>query len=127
MTNNIIAIDFNGVKVVLDSNTKLIHLIKPLVADTETLHNIADNSNYQVPTGKKATVIFSTKNFPNHDLIYADNLSGTTNEVSLLDNSGTAIDNTIIITVAVPADKFITIKAAEGINADEFTLIEETA
>jgi len=117
MTDNIVALDFNGVKVVLDDNTVLIRMnIQSTTADTAlTMHDNRDNTNYQVPTGKKATMIF----IENYDegagggsIFFADNADGTTNAVTLFQpNTTDAFVDIIFISAEIPADKFVNAEA----------------
>ena len=132
MTQNIKALDFNGVGVALDSTTKLVHLFAPAAAATETLHNREDNSNYQVPTGKKFTVIYITSstgmtNESTDLLIYADDADGTTNAVTLLGGPTAFGDAKIFISAEVPAAKYINKNA--GVSGDTLVIegIEEDA
>ena len=122
MTQNIIAIDFNGVKFLIeDGNTKLIRLnLASSVSGTpETLTNNIDGTNYQVPSAKKATVIFFESGAAGHasqDLIYADNEDGNTNSVQILDSVGidTMPNNTIFQSEEVPADKWINMNSSSS-------------
>ena len=87
MTNNIIALDFNGVKIILDGDTKLVMLTIPdTTGVTTSFHNSADNTNYQVPSGKKATIIFIEAwktTTASIKISFADNADGDTNAVEL--------------------------------------------
>ncbi len=133
MTQNIIAMDFNGVNVLLDTNTKLINLTVPTgLSANRTAHNAEDGSNYQVPVGKKATIIY----IENYDvntaftsyLGYSDDLDGNTNAVPLVtgDGAGTALTNTIFISAEVPASKYIGFIFVSGSStALNFWIIEE--
>lgn len=130
MTNNVIAADINGVNCIFDANTevKLLGLATGLTVTT-TLVDRADGTNYQVPTGKKTTLIF-VENWAggaNKSLIYADDEDGTTNEVAMF-TPATVITNNIVIFKDVPADKFINQKHASGSgSACEVIAFEESA
>lgn len=134
MTDNIIALNFNGIKVVLDSNTKLIRLTIPAVINTDrTFHDTGDDSNYQVPTGKKAKIIYVEEwDMANtaDKIVYADDLDGTTNGVTLWDpKTATQIANTLFMSASIPADKYINFDAG-GVNSNSLTviwIIEESA
>lgn len=126
MTDNIIGFDFNGVKVVKDDNTELIQLKGNSVNGTITLTDTRDASQYQVPAGKKAHVIFIVDvNFVVGSLIYADDLDGTTNAVTLLDPSAD-LTNIIFISAEIPASKFVNI-TDNNIQAYEIYVVEESA
>jgi len=133
LTNNIVAFDFNGVKVIKDSNTELIRLLRNnAVEATETLVDQRDVTNYQVPTGKKATVIFfetQTDAGGNQTLIRADNEDGTTNSVVLLgDITSGIMSNKIFISAEVPADKWINSTHTGAANVTyDLWIIEENA
>ncbi len=126
MTQDIRAVDFNGVKVRMNTTTKLIHLFSPNIVGPETLHNREDNANYQVPAGKKATVIFITllQNFTVTDrVIFADDADGTLNEVDIVRPNG-PFANLIFISQEIPALKFINKVAGDNDDVD-LTIIEE--
>lgn len=112
MTENIIAFDFNGVNVILDSNTRLVRLTRVAAGTgSVSMHDTADNSNYQVPALMKANLIF----IENYDgigasskIIYADDADGTTNEVDLfVPGSDEALTNFIFISADIPTGKFV--------------------
>ena len=113
MTDNILALNFKGVKVILDDNTILVRLTVPPSSSTDTtFHNTVNDTNYQVPSGKKATIIFIEQwKITNNALTFlgfADNADGDTNAVSLFKpNVITTITDLIFISAEVPADKFI--------------------
>lgn len=126
MTDNIVAVDFNGVKVLLDSNTALITLKGvSTLNNTVTMKDIRDATQYQVPTGKKAKVIYITTMDAAQELIYADDLDGTTNSVELLDPD-TNMSNKIIISAEIPADKYLNITGGAA-SSYEVTIVEESA
>ena len=135
MTNNIIALDFNGVKIILDSTTKLVRITIPTgTASTTTFHDSADNTNYQVPTGKKATIIFidtwDVTLASGMDISFADNADGNTNAVTIFDPATAAlISNLIFISAEVPADKFINFIRVSGSSDAELRInvLEENA
>ena len=111
MTQNIKALDFNGVKVELDGNTSLIKLKAVNSASSyTTFHDQRDNSNYQVPTGKKATIIFidsASMANASDKIVYADDLDGGTNEVVLVTSPVATLTDEVFISAEVPADKYI--------------------
>ncbi len=109
MTDNIIALDFNGVKVILDDNTRLVRLQSTGAGDV-TMHDTADDSNYQVPTGKKFTIIFiESGSFGAGDKIISSTVAdSTTGEVVLLEPGANNLSLTIFISTEVAADLFIT-------------------
>ena len=111
MTDNIKAIDFNGVKIKLDDNTVLIQLAGASVTGTVTMNDTRDATKYQVPVGKKATIIFITDgtwNAASDKLIFADDEDGTTNAVTLFEPLA-VIANLIFISAEVPAEKFLNV------------------
>ena len=132
MTDNIVAIDFNGVKIKLetDDSTVLIELKATGNTGTAvTFHDARDNSNYQVPTGKKAHIIFidlMQGSEANDEIFFADNADGTTNAVTLIDSKATLTD-VIFITAEIPADKFINKVADTSGRAADLWIIEESA
>lgn len=126
MTNNIKALDINGVKVKLDSNTKVVHLYRPLGANTESLHDRATGADYQVPAGKKATCIYITSNDSNHDLYFGPNLNSTAGATLFWNNVGSAVSNLIVIAEAAANDYF-TVAADEKVDQDLIIVIEESA
>ena len=128
MTDNVVAADINGVKVILDSNTTIITLKGASLNGTVTLTDIRNNTKYQVPTGKKAKIIFvvDSSNLNASNLIaFADNQDGTTNAVTLY-QPGTTTTNVIFISANIPADKFINI-TGDNIDAYDFEIVEESA
>lgn len=111
MTNNIKALDVGGVKVKLDDDTVLITMSGVGVAGTITVTDTRDNTQYQVPAGKKATIVYITA-LPDTSgvgdkLLYADDLDGTTNAVTLLEPFGSAITDEIFISAEIPAGKYL--------------------
>lgn len=132
MTQNIMSVDYNGVKVLLDSNTKLIFLYSPNVADPETCHDMATGNNYQVPVGKKATVIYLTKISMDvtDTAVYADDVDGTTNAVTIFTAATPAMaiaTNMIYISIEIPAGKYINRVSGAGAHDFDVVIIEEDA
>lgn len=133
MTDNVVAFDFNGVKVVRDSNTKLKMLYAPKGATTETLHDVETGADYQVPTGKKFKVIYleTLDQFTAGKKIhYADDADGTTNAVTLVAGfaaASTYLQTVIFISGEAPADKYI--NAVKSVSADDIVIfgVEENA
>lgn len=88
-----------------------------------------DNTKYQVPASKKATIIYITDSGigTGADLvIYADDEDGTTNAVTLYDPGAAAQDNIIFISAEVPASKYINF-TANGVDSYNYTIVEEAA
>jgi len=129
LTNNIKALDFNGVKILFDNNTRLINLQKPQALPTESMRDITSGDSYQVPVGKKARVIFGAMVMGSATgLIYADNEDGITNQVVLIDGTGAPnFTNQIIITDEIPASKWINSVSDIAARAWSFTVVEEAA
>jgi len=128
MTNNILAFDFNGVKVVRDSNTELIRLTSPADASPATLHDSRDDTNYQVPTGKKAHVIFveaSSLNAAANQLISSTSADSTAGEVVLF-KPDSNITNLIFISSEIAAELFINVVDAAQ-QALTIHIVEENA
>jgi len=127
MTDNIKALDINGVKVLLDDNTDLIILAGNSINGTTTMLDTRDNTKYQVPASKKATIIFVTTSTLGaaQRIIFADDEDGTTNAVTLFE-PGVTYSGRIFISAEVPASKFINITET-SITAYDFTIIEENA
>ncbi len=125
------SVEMGGVKVVLGAGMKLIKLIAVGGATLETLHDWRDNSNYQVPSGKKATVIHVDPeagfNAVNDGLTYSDNLDGNTNEVQLLDAAVGILNPTGFISEEVPALKYINKKSTTSTDQILVYVIEEDA
>ena len=129
MTNNLISFDFNGAKIIFDSNTKLIRMTIPAAtATTTTFNNTSDNSNYQVPVGKTFTIlgflVISGTNARIVDLEQSDAADTSTNAVIKISMSVPASAKAgdwseLIATASLPtiaAQKFvnITIDIASG-------------
>ena len=128
MTDNIKAIDFNGVKIKLDDNTVLINLAGTSVSGTVTMNDTRDASKYQVPASKKATIIYvadATFNAAGDKLIYADDEDGTTNAVTLFEPLA-VIANMIFISAEVPASKYLNITDNTALSYS-VTIVEENA
>jgi len=132
MTNNILAADISGVKVLLtDGNTRIVTLQSPNAANTETLHDISDDANYQVPTGKKFTIIFIVAaDFAtaNDRIISSTAADATTGEVILYEPAA-SITNEIFVqsnAAAVAADLFVT-KVASAADNCKIIGVEEDA
>lgn len=129
MTNNIISFDFNGVKVLKDSNTKLIKLKSPSTSVNTSLHDFKDNTNYQVPAGKKFTIIYIENFTPNGTPILSSTtvVDSATGAVTLRSSNNATTTNEIFISSEVAANLFITITGA-GISGTTIIYgIEETA
>ncbi len=93
---------------------KLLFLRATTVAnETVTMHNSTDNSNYQVPTGKKTRLIVLEKlvtNSAGDGFYYADDIdNGRTNEVQLFvpGFNLSSIQPFIFLSDFVPAGKYI--------------------
>jgi len=127
LTNNIVGFDFKGVKVIKDANTALIRIKGQTINGTITMTDIRDGSKYQVPAGKKATMIYITDS-PidiNDETFYADNLDGTTNAVKLWGGDQNTQDF-IFISAEIPANKFFNVTSNQSDSYD-YTIIEENA
>ena len=115
MTNNVLGFDINGVKVFKDSNTELKRLFIPTTGSTTCLSllDAKTNTTYQVPAGKKCTIIYIISEVVtggSQDLIYSDTADEPpTNSVLLLDSVGIAQygNNSLFISAEVPALKYI--------------------
>ncbi len=121
------SVDVGGYVQYLKNNAKIIRLNAPKAAATETLHATSTDTNYIVPTGKKARVI----NVVNVDqaggstLVYGTTVDSATASTILLNANGN-IANIIFVSISVPAGNYIT-KVA---NAGDFCtvyIIEEDA
>ena len=128
MTNNIISFDFNGVKVIIDSNTRFVRLEAVAAGTNVTYHDAADNSNYQVPTGLKFTIIFIESMTPNNTSRISSTTAAdsSTGEVILFNTIADVI-NTIMISSEVAADLFITRTISATDSPSIIFGIEETA
>ena len=130
MTDNIKALDFNGVKIELDTNTILIKLNAPGAATVETLIDARDGSTYQVDASKKAHIVYigsqTGMGSAGDKIIYADNEDGTTNAVTLFDNFSTNKD-TIAISAEIPASKYINKDSAAAGDIIVIYIVEEAA
>ena len=128
MTQNIIAFDYNGVNVLFDENTAILTLTTAPTLGTLSFHDSRDNSNYQVPVGKKARVIFIISAIfsgAGDRVIYADDADGTTNAVTLYE-PGRDVTNEIFISASVPEGKFIN-RTENGNTATIIAIVEESA
>ena len=129
MTNNIKAFDFNGVKVKIDSNTKLIRLISPSSAVNISYHDTSTGANYQVPSGKKLTLIF-IENFDANtttQIASTTAVDSATGAIVLFDPGNAAISNLIFISTEVAQNLFIT-NIVSGVSDTPVIFgIEETA
>lgn len=128
MTQNIVSIDFGGVKVLIDSNTKLLYLYTPTEnANARSLHDMRDDTAYQVPTDKKATIIYiDTLAFAagTEELFYADDEDGETNKVALWE--GSTLGDEILISEEIPTGKFINV-IDNAVQSAGLWIIEEDA
>jgi len=131
MTNNIVALDFLGVKVILDVNTKILKLAAPQAATVETLDSLADGTAYQVPTGKKATIInialASGMDAVTDEVIRADDEDGVVNKVILSVAPNDLGADALFLSAEVPADKFINKNSAAAGDTLDLWIIEEDA
>ena len=129
MTENIVALDVNGAKVILDSNTKLFRLKATGAGAAISCVNLSTGQDYQVPVGRKANIVYiftaNTVN-PTEAIIYADNQNGTTNSVNLF-LSLTTVTDTIFVSADVPATKWINFNNAVGTRVVDFYIIEQSA
>jgi len=132
MTDNIVAFDFNGVKVLIDSNTVLKHLSESNSGATPvTLKDALTGADYQVPTGKKCTIIFFadyTAPGMGQDLITSTVADSTTGAVEILALEAAVITNKILILSSVAAELFITFNSTNAsAHSVDLTAIEENA
>jgi len=122
MTQNIKAVDFNGVKVRLDANTQLFTLLNTAPANS-TMHKLNGGANYQVPALKKATVIFVGRQDGLKEIFQADDLDGVAGKITLIEDPTAVITDKVIISIEVPALKFINNESLDA--SDNCTVIEE--
>ena len=131
MTDNVIAIDFNGVKIILDSNTVLKRLVASATTVNLSWHDSVDGGNYQVPTGKKAMIIF----LEDLDIFGTREISSTTvvdsatgKIVIIAPGVNTNFVNVLFLSASIAADLFITTTGG-ALNGTPGTiwLLEETA
>jgi len=131
LVDGTVGIDIFGFKHVLSSTQTLIRLKQTSSqAETLSLHDTRDNTNYQVPAANKATVIgfvIWTAGAAGDKLIFADNADGTTNGVDMFaPNSADDFTDEIFISAEVPADKFINLtQTAANTMIVELWIIEE--
>lgn len=129
MTNNILALDFNGVKIILDANTKLKHLLAPSNAQPISLDDVSTGSPYEVPVGKKGRIIF----FTTLDVGALSTLSKTTvvdsltGAVTIIAAGAIDATNEIFISDSIAAGFFITQGNGNFGAATNLWLIEEDA
>jgi len=138
MTNNILAFDVGGVKGIIDTNTKVKRLeFSSTSTAASSFHTLLDRDTgaiYQVPVGKKTTIIYCNDiaqiENSSGDIIYADNQDGNTNAVILFART-TALTatNFIMLLAAVPAQKYINFQrsALAGTKKVDVYAIEEAA
>jgi len=112
MTNAIFMIDFNGVKFSLPTNAVFKRLAANATTALLSLHDTVDGSNYQVPIGKKFTIIY-IENYDSSDasarIISSTAVDATTGAIELfLPGVTSLISNLIFLSTEVAADAFIT-------------------
>jgi len=130
LTDNLVSLDFNGVKFLFDTNVKLVRLIPDGSLENKSWHDTETGAVYVVPTGKKARFIFSEL----YESTTAGVLSTTTvvdsatGAVTLIDTPAGDIVNTIILSASIAAGLFITTTAGalNGTISVVF-LLEESA
>ncbi len=130
MTENLVSLDFNGVKFLFDSNVKLVRLIPDGSLVNKSWHDTETGAVYQVPTGKKARLIFVElfESIGTTVLSTTTAVDAATGAVTLIDPGAGDITNTIILTASIAADLFITttVAALNGTIGVIF-LLEESA
>lgn len=127
MTDNILAIDFNGVKILLDANTKLKRLTTG-ASGTVTLHDAENDTDYQVPAGKKATIIYieSTPSFSGTDRIISSTAADATTGETVLIQPASQITDLIFISEEISENLYIT-KVDPNTGTTILYVIEENA
>lgn len=128
---NPVVFEIYGIKSVFQANTKVYFATYPTATTTDTIH-LQDGTNYKVPVGKKAKVLAAyapTAAWLNTDLcIYADNLDGTTNAVTIFSNwTAAAGEHLIVLSDYIPAGKFINKNAGNAARTCQLYIIEEDA
>jgi hypothetical protein len=142
MTNNIVGITYGfeaaptdngysrlgGYTVHLDGNTELIILKGSTVSGIVTANDLRDNTKYQVPSGKKARIIYwhdsATPTATGHGWFYADNQDGETNRVDILFEDS-RLDQ-IEYSISIPALKYINVEDAV-VDTYHVIIMEEDA
>lgn len=133
MTNNIKVIDFNGVKIEVDTNTRIICLKGSFGSPGQhTLHKMDSNyEDYQIPTDKKARLIYSV-DFPlaaaTDRLYYSDAVDAMTNAVDMYKPGQTSnlTDTLTISNVEAPAGKYLNVSCSAA-RSYEIYILEEAA
>lgn len=127
-------IDIGGFVHLMKSTDKiiLIQRSEPTVTTHTTLHDRSTGANYQVPSGKKAKVIYAIKAIVAHasdKLYYSDDADASTNPVTLIIPAATVgFSNAIIISVSIPAGKYINVYSqTSGATEFEVYILEEDA
>ena len=126
---NPVVFEIYGIKSVFQANTKVYFATFPQVTTTDTIH-LQDGTNYQVPVGKKAKVLAAYAPvaawLPTDLCIYADNLDGTTNAVTIFTNwTAVAGEHLIVLSDYIPAGKYINKNTANNLRYCQLYIIEE--
>ncbi len=126
--------DLAGANIPITSGKKVIFLRSPsLVASAQYTLHTSDNTDYQVPTGKKATIYVYKMwdvGTTNTKLTYADDVDGNTNAVTLFQGwTGVALTNLYMPSASIPAEKYINHDIATINDTDylQLYIIEEDA
>ncbi len=105
-------VQLGGWKHLMTGNDKVFHMTRDkATVGWLTFHKQEDDLNYQVPTGKKAIIVFVSifhSAVTNSYIKYADNLDGGVNGVTMFSPAVTSsVNNLIIYSVEAPEDKYI--------------------
>jgi len=130
LTDNLVSLDFNGVKFLFDSNTKLVRLIPDGSLEDKSWHDTETGAVYVVPAGKKARLIFLELFEPIASTILSTTtvVDSATGAVTLISSGAGDIVNTIILSASIAAGLFITTTGAalNGTIGVVFLLEEST-
>ncbi len=114
-----------------EKNIQIKTLTAPLASATETLHYMRNNTNYQVPTGKLARVIYlqqvTNMGLASADyLAYTDNLDGLTNFQKIIHEPGNLNSGnpSVFHGEEIPSGKYITKKATNTADEIEIKIAE---
>ncbi len=122
-------VDVGGFKHILKSTDKIIMLYAPLVAILETLHNSADGSNYIVPSGKKAKIVYiinCTTQASTDKIISSATLDSADSSTTLY-HPQAIMGSIIFVSTSIPAGQYITKSDTNATNVYQIYILEEDA
>ena len=128
MTDNIVAFDFKGIKVLVDSNTRLVRLVSAGTAENTSWHDSFTNANYQVPSSKKFRIIYlEDADFGGAGLASTTAVDSATGAAVIMSAGVAGLENTIMFSSSVAQNLFITTNGGQLNGASIVWGVEEAA